>query len=96
MHFTQRSEGRKIASCSRTERCLIVSGRVEALTLQLLEWLSERPRTYTEVLEAWRTSCPRLSIWEDACIDGLVDCNACGGAVAVSTKGRQLLRKAGK
>jgi hypothetical protein len=78
------------------ERCLIVSGAAEALTLQLLEWLSERPRTYPEVLDAWRTSCPRLSIWEDACIDGLVDSNACGGVVAVSAKGRQWLRKAGK
>jgi hypothetical protein len=77
------------------ERCLIVSGPAQALTLQLLEWLLERPRTYTETLEAWRTSCPRLSIWEDACIDGLVDANACGGVVAVSSKGRQLLRQAG-
>ena len=73
-----------------------MSGPAEALTLQLLEWLSERPRTYTEALEAWRTSCPRLSIWEDACIDGLVDSDACGGVAAVSSKGRQLLRKAGK
>jgi hypothetical protein len=73
-----------------------VSGAAEALTLQLLEWLSERPRTYAEVLEAWRTSCPRLSIWEDASIDGLVDCNGCGGVVTVSTKGAQWLRKAGK
>jgi hypothetical protein len=73
-----------------------VNGPAEALTLQLLEWLSERPRTYPEVLEAWRTSCPRLSIWEDACIDGLVDSTACGKVVAVSTKGRQLLRRAGK
>ncbi len=64
--------------------------------LQLLEWLSERPRTYTEVLEAWSTSCPRLSIWEDACIDGLVDTTAGGGVVAVSAKGRQWMRTAGK
>ena len=43
-----------------------------ALTLQMLEWLAERPRTYGETLEAWKTSCPRLTIWEDAVADGLV------------------------
>jgi hypothetical protein len=35
------------------------------LTIQFLEWLSDRPRTYGETMDAWRTSCPRLSIWED-------------------------------
>ena len=41
------------------------------LTIQFLEWLSERPRTYGDVMDAWRTSCPRLSIWEDALSAGL-------------------------
>jgi hypothetical protein len=63
-----------------------------ALTLQLLEWISAQPRTYAEVLDAWRTTCPRLSIWEDACIDGLVDCHPYGDhIVSVSAKGRALL-----
>ncbi len=65
-----------------------------ALTLQLLEWIAERPRTYAEVIEAWRTTCPRLSIWEDACIDGLIDRDAGrGGIVRLSRKGRELLRR---
>ena len=64
-----------------------------ALTLQLLEWISERPRTYAEVLETWRTNCPRLSIWEDACIDGLVDCDPDSRIVSVSPRGRTLLRE---
>jgi hypothetical protein len=64
-----------------------------ALTLQLLDWISERPRTYAEVLETWRTTCPRLSIWEDACIDGLVDCHPDSRIVSVSAKGRTLLRE---
>jgi hypothetical protein len=64
-----------------------------ALTLQLLEWISERPRTYAEVLETWRTTCPRLSIWEDACIDGLVDCDSQSRIVSVSAKGRALLQE---
>ena len=32
----------------------------------LLEWIAREPRTYTDVLDAWRTSCPRLTVWEDA------------------------------
>ena len=42
------------------------------LTLQFLAWIGEAPRSYGEVMDAWRTSCPRLSIWEDALRDGLV------------------------
>jgi hypothetical protein len=45
---------------------------VSLLMLQFLDWISSRPRTYAEAMEAWRTSCPRLSIWEDALIDGLI------------------------
>jgi hypothetical protein len=43
------------------------------LTLQFLAWIGEEPRSYGEVMDAWRTSCPRLSIWEDAVRDGLVE-----------------------
>ncbi|HKA01420.1 MAG TPA: NAD(P)-dependent oxidoreductase, partial [Candidatus Solibacter sp.] len=43
-----------------------------ALTLELLNWVGERPRTYAETIAAWRTSCPRMSIWEDAGSDRLV------------------------
>lgn len=43
----------------------------EALTLQFLTWLAEAPRQYGAAMEAWRTSCPRLSIWEDAISDEL-------------------------
>ena len=45
---------------------------VEALILDLLEWLMVRDRTYEEVMDAWRTSCPRLPVWEDANDRGLV------------------------
>lgn len=40
--------------------------------LQFLSWVNERPRTYHDAMDTWRTSCPRLSVWEDALIDGLV------------------------
>jgi hypothetical protein len=66
-----------------------------ALTLQLLEWISERPRGYAEVLDAWRTTCPRLSIWEDACADGLIAYDPDGERiVSASPKGRALLESA--
>jgi hypothetical protein len=42
-----------------------------ALTQQFLAWVDEAPRSYDDA-EAWRRSCPHLSIWEDAIADGLV------------------------
>jgi hypothetical protein len=39
---------------------------VEALIVDLLLWLNVCERTYQEVMEAWRTSCPKLPVWEDA------------------------------
>jgi hypothetical protein len=39
---------------------------VETLILDLLEWVDRRERTYDETMDAWRTSCPRLPVWEDA------------------------------
>ena len=45
----------------------------EALTIQLLEWVGNRRRAYRETMEAWRTSCPRLTVWEDALSDGLIE-----------------------
>jgi hypothetical protein len=65
-----------------------------ALTRQMLEWISREPRTYLEVLEVWRTSCPRLSIWEDACIAGLIEYDPATRLVTVSRKGMALLREA--
>ena len=66
---------------------------VEALVIDLLEWLAARERTYEEVLEAWRTSCPKLPVWEDANDRGLVTRDERGGRciVGVSSAGRALL-----
>ena len=41
-------------------------------TVELLTWISSRPRTYPETIEAWHTHCPRLSVWEDALSAGLI------------------------
>lgn len=45
----------------------------DALLIQLLAWVAARPRRYGETMEAWRTSCPRLPVWEDAVEAGLVE-----------------------
>jgi hypothetical protein len=45
---------------------------VDAQTLELLAWVAERPRTYAETMEAWCSHCPRLTVWEDAVVGGLV------------------------
>ena len=57
-----------------------------ALTQQFLAWVAEKPRSYEDA-EAWRKSCPHLSIWEDAISDGLVrfDNGALGASMKQST-----------
>lgn len=68
---------------------------VDALVLDLLEWIGPKSRPYAEVIEAWRTSCPRLPVWEEANQRGLVERRRQPGreaAVALTAAGRQLLR----
>ena len=45
---------------------------LEILILDLLEWLEPGPRPYLDVMAAWRTSCPRLPVWEEAVDRGFV------------------------
>ena len=49
-----------------------IDGTVETLLLHLMEWLEAGERSYEEVMEAWRTTCPRLPVWEEANDRGLV------------------------
>jgi len=46
---------------------------VEPLVVDLLEWIGRQPRPYAEVIDAWRTSCPRLPVWEEANARGFVE-----------------------
>ena len=48
-----------------------------------VEWVARRPRPYAEVMDAWRTSCPRLPVWEDAVDRGLVARQAGAGGEAL-------------
>jgi hypothetical protein len=68
---------------------------VEALIINLLEWLSSRERTYEEVMDAWRTSCPRLPVWEDANDRNLVLTAEANGRtiVSITPAGRSLLSR---
>jgi hypothetical protein len=68
---------------------------VEALLLDLLEWIGARARPYAEVIEAWRTSCPRLPVWEDATDRGfLAQQHREGGAlVSLTPLGRAFLER---
>jgi hypothetical protein len=68
---------------------------VDSLILDLLEWIGSSPRPYAEVLEAWRTSCPRLPVWEDANDRGFIARRyepGAGALVAVSAAGAEHLR----
>lgn len=70
-----------------------------ALMLDLVEWVALKPRSYTDVMDAWRTSCPKLPIWEDAVDQGLVVREHRKGAAAVvkvTQSGHALLSKEGR
>jgi hypothetical protein len=70
-----------------------VADTVEALIVDLLLWLDMRERTYDETMSAWRTSRPKLPVWEDANDRGLVVMEQ--GIVRVTSEGRALLSKIG-
>jgi len=69
---------------------------VDALVLDLLEWMGPGARPYEEVMEVWRTSCPRLPVWEDANACGFIERHhepGRGRLVSVSAAGRAHLRR---
>lgn len=70
-----------------------MSDAVDALILDLLEWVANSERSYAEVMEAWRTSCPRLPVWEDAVDRGLIARGHANGrsVVKITPSGRALL-----
>jgi hypothetical protein len=45
---------------------VMIRNDLDPLILDLLEWIAREPRSYADVIDAWRTSCPRLTVWEDA------------------------------
>ena len=71
---------------------------VSPLTLEFLTWISSRPRTYAEAMEAWRSSCPRHPVWDDALNDGLIQITRQGDTtqkaiVSLTSRGQALLAR---
>ena len=68
---------------------------MESLILDLIEWVQVKDRTYRETLDVWRTSCPRLPVWEDAVERGLVETVGVNDAwlVRPSVRGLALLKE---
>ena len=77
----------------------LMADTLTPLLLDLLEGIAARPRPYAEVMDAWRTSCPRLPVWEEANARGFVV--HCRGAdheplVDVTPLGRKFLQEHGR
>jgi hypothetical protein len=75
---------------------VVLSEAPSSSVVELLDWVSASPRTYSETLEAWKTHCPRLSIWEDALSAGLIAIRRTGGnsLVVLTAAGTQARRRA--
>ena len=75
----------------------LATAPVSSLTRDFLTWVARRPRAYAEAMEAWRTHCPRFTIWEDALGDGLVRVENGAGTrlseakVVLTPRGRAIL-----
>lgn len=71
----------------------------DGLILQLVDWVAMQPRSYAEAMDAWRSSCPALTIWEDALAGRLIEVQPAGataeGRVRVTAAGQALLARAG-
>lgn len=74
----------------------IMAESTEHLLLEFLTWVTDRPRTYEEAMEAWQSHCPRQTIWEDAITDGLVKIEGTpqpqGSQILLTELGETLLR----
>jgi len=73
-----------------------MSDPVDALVIDLLEWIGPGGRPYAEVIDAWRTSCPRLPVWEEANARGYITREhvpGTGPLISVSANGHALLRE---
>ena len=71
----------------------------DPLVLDFVEWIAREPRLYSEVVATWRSSCPRLTIWEDAADRGYVARESIAGVgliVTVTDEGEQILRDNGR
>ena len=71
----------------------------KALVLDLVEWIAQQPRAYEKAMDAWKTSCPRLTVWEDAVDAGFLKVSFVGEhkrQVETTTSGQDFLRSNGR
>lgn len=71
----------------------------DPLVLDFVEWVARERRAYAEVIATWKTSCPRLTIWEDAADRGYVARETIAGlglVIALTESGERLLRANGR
>jgi hypothetical protein len=75
-----------------------MSGNIEPLILDLVEWIAKEPRPYEQVMDIWRTSCPRLTVWEDAVDRDLLraETSSAGLLVVATREGLALLEQHGR
>ena len=64
---------------------------VKRLILDLLEWVAKQDRSYRDTMDAWRTSCPKLPVWEDATDRGLIELD--DSIVRLTPAGRAFLEE---
>ena len=71
---------------------------LDPLVLDFVEWVAKAPRPYADVLDAWRTSCPRLTVWEDAVDRGFVVRRSTGQGtqIEVTPSGGRFLTEHGR
>ncbi len=52
---------------------MTMTDTLDPLVRDLVEWVAKEPKPYADVIDAWRTSCPRLTVWEDATDLGYIE-----------------------
>jgi hypothetical protein len=84
---------------SLEQQKVIMRNDLDPLILDLLEWIDREPRSYADVIDAWRTSCPRLTVWEDAMDRGFATREHVNGRevmIRLTAEGRGFLREHGR
>jgi hypothetical protein len=73
--------------------------QIDGLMADLIEWVARKPRTYRDVMDVWKTHCPRLTVWEDTIDRGYLLRQfepGIGATVVVTRAGQKFLRAQGR
>jgi hypothetical protein len=88
----------RFPSPTRNHRQLPLTSTVDALILDFLGSVASMDRKYSDAIEAWRTSCPKLPVWEEANEHGLIARTRVNGdaTVCITPAGVALLERFGR